>query len=67
MIFDARGTLKIVDFRIARLAQTAAARLTATNTVIGSAPYLSPEQIEGRLARRTRDCGRRRPSSSQHR
>jgi serine/threonine protein kinase len=50
LVFDARGTLKIVDFGIARLAQTAAARLTATNTVIGSAPYLSPEQIEGRPA-----------------
>jgi serine/threonine-protein kinase len=50
LVFDARGMLKIVDFGIARLAQTAAARLTATNTVIGSAPYLSPEQIEGRAA-----------------
>src|SRR5829696_1637315 len=50
LVFDARGTLKIVDFGIARLAQTAAVRLTATNTVIGSAPYLSPEQIEGRPA-----------------
>src|SRR3712207_7018376 len=44
---DLRGTLKIVDFGIAYLAQTAAARLTATNTVIGSPPYLSPEQLRG--------------------
>jgi eukaryotic-like serine/threonine-protein kinase len=42
-MFDGRGGLKIVDFGVARLAQTAAARLTATKTVIGSAPYLSPE------------------------
>jgi serine/threonine protein kinase len=47
LMFDARGGLKIVDFGIARLAQTAAARLTATKTVIGSAPYLSPEQLTG--------------------
>jgi serine/threonine protein kinase len=50
LMFDARGRLKIVDFGIARLAQTAAARLTATKTVIGSAPYLSPEQLTGRPA-----------------
>jgi eukaryotic-like serine/threonine-protein kinase len=43
LMFDGRGGLKIVDFGVARLAQTAAARLTATKTVIGSAPYLSPE------------------------
>jgi serine/threonine protein kinase len=47
LMFDGRGGLKIVDFGIARLAQTAAARLTATKTVIGSAPYLSPEQLTG--------------------
>src|SRR5215218_315696 len=47
LMFDGRGGLKIVDFGIARLAQTAAARLTATKTVIGSAPYLSPEQLAG--------------------
>jgi eukaryotic-like serine/threonine-protein kinase len=40
LMFDTRGGLKIVDFGIARLAQTATSRLTATNTVVGSAPYL---------------------------
>jgi serine/threonine protein kinase len=50
LMFDAQGTLKIVDFGIAHLAQTTAARLTATNTVIGSPPYLSPEQLQGRPA-----------------
>ena len=50
LMFDAHGTLKIVDFGIAHLAQTAAARLTAPNTVIGSPPYLSPEQLQGRSA-----------------
>ena len=50
LMFDARGALKIVDFGIARLAETTAARLTATNNVIGSASYLSPEQLSGRPA-----------------
>jgi serine/threonine-protein kinase len=47
LMFDSRGGLKILDFGIARLAQTAAARQTATKTVLGSAPYLSPEQLTG--------------------
>jgi eukaryotic-like serine/threonine-protein kinase len=50
LMFDARGTLKIVDFGIAHLAHTAATRLTATNTIIGSASYLSPEHVQGRRA-----------------
>lgn len=50
VMFHGPGTVKIVDFGIARLAQTSAARLTATNTLVGSAPYLSPEQAEGRPA-----------------
>jgi eukaryotic-like serine/threonine-protein kinase len=50
LMFDARGALKIVDFGIAHLAHMAATRLTATNTVIGSASYLSPEQVQGRRA-----------------
>ena len=50
LMFDARGTLKIVDFGIARLTQATATRLTATNAVIGSPPYLSPEQLHGQQA-----------------
>src|SRR5215218_5895338 len=49
-MLGARSGLKVVDFGIARLAQTTAARLTATNNVIGSAAYLSPEQLSGRPA-----------------
>jgi serine/threonine-protein kinase len=47
VMFDSAGMLKIVDFGIARLSQSAGGRLTASGTVIGSAPYLSPEQIQG--------------------
>jgi serine/threonine protein kinase len=50
LVFDDHGTVKIVDFGIARLSHAAGAGLTATNTVIGSVAYLSPEQLEGRTA-----------------
>uniref|UniRef100_UPI0039EED4EF serine/threonine-protein kinase n=1 Tax=Sinomonas sp. G460-2 TaxID=3393464 RepID=UPI0039EED4EF len=40
-----RRPAKLTDFGIARLAD--AARLTATNTTIGTASYLSPEQARG--------------------
>ncbi len=50
VMFHGADTVKIVDFGIARLAHTSAARLTQTNAVVGSAPYLSPEQILGRPA-----------------
>ena len=48
LMFDARGTLKIVDFGIARLMQTVTTQLTVLNGIIGSPPYLSPEGINGR-------------------
>lgn len=50
VMFDAQGTIKIVDFGIARLTATTSTKLTALNAIIGSPPYLSPEQFEGRPA-----------------
>ncbi|MEV7808513.1 serine/threonine-protein kinase [Microbispora sp. NPDC088329] len=41
------GVLKVVDFGVAQVA-TEAARLTMVGTVIGTAAYLAPEQIDGR-------------------
>ncbi|MGJ6967736.1 serine/threonine-protein kinase [Streptosporangium sp. G11] len=43
----AGGTLKVVDFGTARVATEAAMRLTSAGSVIGTAAYLSPEQILG--------------------
>ncbi len=47
LVLDQNGQLKIVDFGIARLAQTTSGQLTAADTVLGSASYLSPEQVDG--------------------
>jgi serine/threonine-protein kinase len=48
IVFDSVGAARIVDFGIARLEQVSG--LTTADTVIGSAHYLSPEQISGEPA-----------------
>lgn len=50
LMLDGRGGIKVVDFGIARLDQERSSKLTATATVVGSAPYLSPEQATGGVA-----------------
>jgi hypothetical protein len=50
LVFDRRGTLKIVDFGIARLSHASGTRLTRDGAVIGSVAYLAPEQVEGGTA-----------------
>ncbi|MFC8516159.1 serine/threonine-protein kinase [Streptomyces sp. NPDC057257] len=44
------GTAKITDFGIARFADEAAAGMTATGKVLGTADYLAPERALGRPA-----------------
>jgi beta-lactam-binding protein with PASTA domain/predicted Ser/Thr protein kinase len=42
-----QGTVKVMDFGIARAVADASATMTATAAVIGTAQYLSPEQAKG--------------------
>lgn len=44
------GTVKIMDFGIARALDDATSAMTQTSAVIGTAQYLSPEQARGKLA-----------------
>ena len=44
------GGVKLADFGIAKSMQDATAGMTATGQIIGTAKYLSPEQVEGRPA-----------------
>ncbi len=53
IIITSEGEVKIVDFGLAKLVNTAT-RITKTNTTIGTLPYMSPEQVKGlKLDKRT--------------
>jgi serine/threonine-protein kinase len=52
LVIDERGTLKILDFGIARVAGSG---LTRMSIVIGTPGYMSPEQIEGKPIDRRSD------------
>ena len=47
LLFDARNSLVVADFGIARIADDTTGGMTAAGTVLGTAGYLSPEQALG--------------------
>ena len=49
MMLDSRGAVKVMDFGIARMAKDALTRYSMTNTVVGTPPYMAPEQVQGQV------------------
>jgi serine/threonine-protein kinase len=46
---DRNGFIKVMDFGIARAAKDAATRVSMTNTIIGTPPYMAPEAERGEI------------------
>lgn len=47
VMVTARGTVKVLDFGIARALRATSTAVTRDGTVVGTAPYMSPEQARG--------------------
>ncbi len=47
ILVDRNGTIKVADFGIARLVNSATGTITDTKTALGSVHYVSPEQASG--------------------
>ena len=47
VMINKEGFIKVMDFGIARMAKDAATRVSMTNTVVGTPPYMAPEQEQG--------------------
>ncbi len=45
------GCVKVMDFGVARQAKDALTKLSMTNTVVGTPPYMSPEQEQGTVCK----------------
>ena len=51
VMLTSAGQVKVMDFGIARLAKDAVTRYSMTNTVVGTPPYMAPEQEQGVVRR----------------
>lgn len=51
MMIETGGRVKVMDFGIARMAKDAMTRYSMTNTVVGTPPYMAPEQEQGQVRR----------------
>jgi tetratricopeptide (TPR) repeat protein len=51
VMIDAAGRVKVMDFGIARMAKDSLTRYSLTNTVVGTPPYMAPEQEQGQVRR----------------
>ena len=51
VMVDGHGRVKVMDFGIARVAKDAMTRYSVTNTVVGTPPYMAPEQEQGQVRR----------------
>jgi tetratricopeptide (TPR) repeat protein len=51
VMIDGNGKVKVMDFGIARMAKDAMTRYTNTNTIVGTPPYMAPEQEQGQVRR----------------
>ncbi|WP_341856603.1 protein kinase [Brachybacterium sp. GPGPB12] len=49
IMINSAGAVKVMDFGIARAVADATSAMTATQAVMGTAQYLSPEQARGQL------------------
>ncbi len=47
VMIDGEGRVRVMDFGIARLAKEAMTRHSTTGTIVGTPPYMAPEQEQG--------------------
>jgi len=53
VMIDEEGRIKVMDFGIARLAKDALNQFSMTNTVMGTPPYMAPEQEQGTVCKQS--------------